>query len=200
MLQDMMVALVKIVSEKMKGFSRKESVTYYEEIINKAWQQVEEAQTPEVKAEKYSEAVDWTMLDKDYDQRTRRTFGTGPVFMPGWWYRADPTIRGTTGGSVIGSSMPSLPSGGKSQTMTLPRLPGSDAAASVVNTVTAFSTGTVGNLTTFTSGVTNKTNPIPQPSSSTFSGSGRSGGGFSSGCACACACAGCACACAGGGR
>jgi hypothetical protein len=200
MLQDMMVALVKIVSEKMKGFSRKESVTYYEEIINKAWQQVEEAQTPEVKAEKYSEAVDWTMLDKDYDQRTRRTFGTGPVFMPGWWYRADPTIRGTTGGSVIGSSMPSLPSGGKSQTMTLPRLPGSDAAASVVNTVTAFSTGTVGNLTTFTSGVTNKTNPIPQPSSSTFRGSGRSGGGFSSGCACACACAGCACACAGGGR
>jgi hypothetical protein len=193
MLQDMMVALVKIVSEKMKGFSRKESVTYYEEIINKA-------QTPEVKAEKYSEAVDWTMLDKDYDQRTRRTFGTGPVFMPGWWYRADPTIRGTTGGSVIGSSMPSLPSGGKSQTMTLPRLPGSDAAASVVNTVTAFSTGTVGNLTTFTSGVTNKTNPIPQPSSSTFRGSGRSGGGFSSGCACACACAGCACACAGGGR
>lgn len=205
-LQDMMVALVKTVGEKMKGFSRKESVTYYEEIINKAWAQVEEAQTPEVKAEKYSEAVDWTMLDKDYDQRTRRTFGSGPVFMPIWWYRADPTIRGTTGASIgglaSGTSAPRMPSGGKSQTITLPKLPGSDAAASVVNTVTAFSTGAVGNLTTFTSAVTSKTNPLPQPASSTFrgSGSGRSGGGFSSGCACACACAGCACACAGGGR
>ena len=203
-LQDMMVALVKTVGEKMKGFSRKETVTYYEEIINRAWKQVEDAQTPEVKAEKYSEAVDWTMLDKDYDQRTRRTFGSGPVFMPVWWYRADPTIRGTTGGTiggtVSGSSGPRMPSGGKSQTISLPKLPGSDAAASVVNTVTAFSTGAVGNMATFTGGVTNKTNPLPQPSSSTFHGSGRSGGGFSSGCACACACAGCACACAGGGR
>ena len=203
-LQDMMVALVKTVSEKMKGFSRKETVTYYEKIINKAWAQVEEAQTPEVKAEKYSEAVDWTMLDRDYDQRTRRTFGSGPVFMPGWWYRADPTVRGTSGrtvgGLVTGGSMPTMPSGGKSTTITLPRLPGSDAAASVVNTVTAFSTGAVGNMTTFTSGVTNKTNPLPQPTSSTFRGSGRSGGGSSGGCACACACAGCACACAGGGR
>ena len=99
-LQDMMVALVKTVGEKMKGFSRKETLVYYEEIINKAFKQVEEAATPEVKAEKYSEAVDWTMLDKDYDQRTRRTFGTGPVFMPGWWYRADPTIRGTTAGKI----------------------------------------------------------------------------------------------------
>jgi len=203
-LQDMMVALVKTVGEKMKGFSRKETLVYYEEIINKAFKQVEEAETPEVKAEKYSEAVDWTMLDKDYDQRTRRTFGTGPVFMPGWWYRADPTIRGTTastaGGSIATGSMPRMPSGGKSQTITLPRLPGSDAAASVVNTVTSFSTGAVGNLATFTGGVTSKTNPLPVATSSTFRGSGRSGGGFSSGCACACACAGCACACAGGGR
>ena len=200
-LQDMMVALVKTVGEKMKGFSRKETLVYYEEIINKAFKQVEDAQTPEVKAEKYSEAVDWTMLDKDYDQRTRRTFGTGPVFMPSWWYRADPTVRGGTIAGKIGSgSMPQMPSGGKSQTITLPSLPGSDAAASVVNTVTAFSTGAVGNVASFTGAVTAKTNPVPVATSSTFRGSGRSGGGFSSGCACACACAGCACACAGGGR
>lgn len=199
-LQDMMVALVKTVGEKMKGFSRKETLAYYEEIINKAFKQVEDAETPEVKAEKYSEAVDWTMLDNDYDQRTRRTFGTGPVFMPGWWYRADPTIRGATAGTSGTSSMPRMPSGGKSQTITLPRLPGSDAAASVVNTVTAFSTGAVGSMASFTGAVTAKTNPVPVASSSTFRGSGRSGGGFSSGCACACACAGCACACAGGGR
>lgn len=203
-LQDMMVALVKSVGEKMKGFSRKETVVYYKEIMEKAWAQVEEAETPEVRAEKYSEAVDWTMLDRDYDQRTRRVFGSGPVFMPWWWWRADPTISRSTGravgGTVAGASKPSLPTGGKSKTITLPRLPGSDAAASVTNTVSAFSAGVVGKLSTFTSGVTNKTNPVPKSSSSTFRPSGRGGGGFSGGCACACACAGCACACAGGGR
>jgi len=144
------------------------------------------------------------MLDQDYDQRTRRMFGGGQVFMPYWWWRADPNIsRSSTsrsvGGSAARGSKSSIPSGGRSKTITLPRLPGSDAAASVTNTVTAFSAGAVGNLTSFTKGVTNKTNPLPKPSSSTF-GSGGSRGGISGGCACACACAGCACACAGGGR
>jgi len=205
-LQDMMIKLVKSISTKMKGFSRKETITYYQDIIKKAWDQVEKAKTPEVRAEKYSEAVDWTMMDKNYDQRTRRMFGTGPVYMPYWWWRTDPSINRTTstartvGGSGARSSKSSIPSGGKSKTITLPRLPGSKAAASVTNTITAFSAGVVGKMSTFTGGITNKTNPAPKPTSSTFrsSGGGRSGGGSS--CACACACAGCACACAGGGR
>ncbi|MCJ7626639.1 MAG: hypothetical protein MUO76_24360, partial [Anaerolineaceae bacterium] len=204
-LQDMMVALVQSVSTKMKGFSRKETVTYYEEIIKKAWEQVEKAETPEVRAEKYSDAVDWTMLDKDYDTRTRRMFGPGPVYMPYWWWRADPTINRSSAGRTVGGaaargSALSVPSGGRSKTITLPQLPGSKAAASLSNTVTAFSAGVVGNLASFTGGVTDKTNPLPKPTSSTFrsSGGGRSGGASS--CACACACAGCACACAGGGR
>lgn len=209
-LQDMMVDLVKSVSAKMKGFSRKETVEYYESIIAKAWKQVEEAETPEVRAERYSDAVDWTMMDRDYDTRTRRMFGSGPVYMPYWWWRADPTISRTStsagraaGGTISRGGAPSAPSGGKSKTITLPKLPGSDAAASVTNTVTAMSAGAVGNIASFTSGVTNKTNPVPKTSSSTFRSTGsRSGGGGGSSCvcACACACAGCACACAGGGR
>ncbi len=42
---------------------------------------MEAADTPEVKSQKFDENLEWTMLDKDYDDRTRRTF-TGPVFMP----------------------------------------------------------------------------------------------------------------------
>ncbi|MHB8808319.1 MAG: hypothetical protein ACYC59_12185, partial [Anaerolineaceae bacterium] len=83
-LQEMMVNLVKAVSEKMKGFSRKETIDYYKDIMQKAWEQVESADTPEVRGERYQEQMDWTMLDKDYDTRTRSVFGTGPVFMP-WW-------------------------------------------------------------------------------------------------------------------
>lgn len=184
-LQNMTVALVKSVSEKMKGFSRRETVEYYKSIMEKAWAQVEAADTPEVKSQKFDEALEWTMLDKDYDDRTRRVF-TGPVIVPTWWGRYDPVWRG--GGS---SSHPVPSSSGKGST----GLPGADFAASMVNGVQGFAAGVIGNVQEFTGKVTGVTNPPPPPPKS----SGRSGGGGRS-CACACACAGCACACAGGGR
>ena len=206
-LQEMMVNLVKAVSEKMKGFSRKETIDYYKDIMQKAWQQVESADTPEVRGERYQEQMDWTMLDKDYDTRTRNVFGTGPVFMPWWWWRADPSMARTTSTVASSSKSVSAPSG-RSQssgsnmtTVHIPHLAGSNAAASVVGTVQAFSTGVVGNITSFTDKITNKTNPVPQTTTGGGSFHSTSGGGRpSGGCACACACAGCACACAGGGR
>jgi hypothetical protein len=188
-LQDMMIDLVKAVSEKMKGFSRKETLAYYRDIVERAWGQVEAANTPEVKSQKYDEVMEWTMLDRDYDDRTRRTFSGGPVFVPIWWGHYDPTFsHGPTAAPISTST----PGGG----ISMPHLPGSDFAASMVNSVQNFSGNVIGNLTDFTSKVTNKTNPVPVSTSSGRSYSGRSGGG----CACACACAGCACACAGGGR
>ncbi len=201
LLQAMMVALIRTVGEKMKGFSKKETLAYYETIMQKAWEQVEQAGTPEVKAQVYEEVMDWTMLDKKYEDRTKDTF-SGPVFIPtpSWWWRYDPTvIRPSTGStstvSTSRSTPPSIP-GGKS--ISLPSMPGSAFAASVVNSVSSFSSSVLGGLTGFTSGVTNITNPPPPPS--TYRSSGHSSGGGGHSCACACACAGCACACAGGGR
>ena len=190
LLQDMTIALVRSVSDKMKGFSRKETIDYYKAIMEKAWGQVEAANTPEVKSQKYDENLEWTMLDKDYDDRTRRTF-TGPVFMPMWWGHYDPTYRPAAAGtSVRPASIPTSSGGSRA-------LPGADFAASVVGGVQGFSNKVLGNLNSFTEKVTGTTNPPPKPPpSSGRSGGGRSGGG----CACACACAGCACACAGGGR
>ncbi len=192
MLQQMMVALVKQVSEKMKGFSRKETLDYYKAIMEKAWAQIEAADTPEVKSQKLDEALEWTMLDKDYDDRTRRI---GPVFTPLWWGRYNPTYapRPTQTASGLPTAKPSQPSGsGRSA------LPGADFAAQMVTGVQTFSEKVVGNVNTFTEKVTGATNPPPKPTSSGRSGGRGSGGGRS--CACACACAGCACACAGGGR
>ncbi len=184
-LQAMTVNLVKSVTEKMKGFSSKETKEYYQSINEKAWQQIAAAETPEIKSQMFEEALEWTMLDKDYDDRARRTF-TGPVFVPTWWGRYDPVYR----------SAPSAPStspagggfnlgGGRGGA-----LPGAEFAASVVTGTQNFAQKVLGG--NFTEGVTKVTNPPP----SSHSGGGRSGGG----CACACACAGCACACAGGGR
>jgi hypothetical protein len=185
-LQEMMIKFVKSVSEKMRGFSRKETMDYYKAIMEKAWTQIEAADTPEVKSQKYDEALEWTMLDKDYDDRTRRVFN-GPVFLPGWWGHYDPTYRPTTTSAFPTSSRPTS-TGSNS-------LPGADFAAQMVTGVQTFSQKTIGNINTFTEKITGKTNPPPPPSTRS-GGSGRSGGG----CACACACAGCACACAGGGR
>ncbi|MDY6873182.1 MAG: hypothetical protein SVR81_04335 [Chloroflexota bacterium] len=203
-LQKMMVDLVNSVSKKMKGFSRKETIAYYEDIINRAWAMVEKAETPEVKSEKYNQTMEWTMMDEDYADRTRRTFMGGPVFVPMWWPRYSPVYRrnlGRVGGSRSGTGSTSVPSSGGSSSgsPSLPHIPGSDFAAGVVNGVTGMAAGAVGNLTSFTSGITNRTNPIPK-SSKSGSGGFRGGGGGGSSCACACACAGCACACAGGGR
>jgi hypothetical protein len=195
-LQEMMVNLVKSVSDKMKGFSRKESIAYYQDIIKRAWEQVEGAGTPEVKSQKYEEVMDWTMLDRNYGDRTRNVFGNGPVFVPIWWGHYDPVFRGTP--SV--SSVPSIggSGGGSGQSISMPSLPGSTFAASVINGSQTFAAGALGNVTSFTNSITNRTNPPPPPS--TPSRGGWSGGGGGHSCACACACAGCACACAGGGR
>lgn len=186
-LKEMTVALVRSVSEKMKGFSRRETIAYYKSIMEKAWQQVEGANTPEVQSQLYDRNLEWTMLDRDYDDRTRRVF-RGPVFVPMWWGRYDPTFSRSAPVSTGRSTSSSMPS--------VPRLPGSDFASSVAVGMQTFSQKVIGNVTDFTSRVTNVTNPPPKPSSSR--GGGRGGGGRS--CACACACAGCACACAGGGR
>jgi hypothetical protein len=183
-LQDMTIKLVRSVSEKMKGFSRRETIDYYKSIMQKAWEQVEQADTPEVKSQKFEQALEWTMLDKDYDDHTRRVFH-GPVIVPMWWGRYDPTYprAGSASSGLPSMSMPSVP-----------HLPGSDFASSVATGVQTFSQKVIGNVTDFTSRVTNVTNPPPPPPKN----SGGSGG--SSGHSCACACAGCACACAGGGR
>ena len=189
-LQDMVIALIKSVSEKMKGFSRNETIEYYKRIMETAWQQVQAAQTPEMQADFFEKNLEWTMLDKDYDDRSRRVY-QNPVYVPNWWGNYDPTYSSRSIGSAktAAPSAPSQPSG-----RSLPQLPGADFAGTVVAGVQTFSQKVIGDVSEFTSRVTNVTNPPPKPT--VRSGGSRSGGG----CACACACAGCACACAGGGR
>jgi hypothetical protein len=190
-LQDLMIDLIESVGEKMKGFSHRETVKYYRSIMEKAWKQVENADTPEVKSEQYNKNMGWTMLDKDFEGRTQEVFRRGPVYVPIWWHRYDP---GFGRQARTSTSTPSGRSSGPSAGPALPNLPGGEFAASIVTGVQGFSSDVIGNITNFTNRITQETNPVPKSSSNWSSGSG--GGG----CACACACAGCACACAGGGR
>ncbi len=189
-LQDVVIALIKSVSEKMKGFSRNETIEYYKRIMETAWEQVQSAQMPDVQAQFFEKNLEWTMLDKDYDDRSRRVF-RGPVYIPRWWGNYDPTYSSQPMSTARQAApLPASQPSGRA----LPQLPGADFAASMVTGVQTFSQKVIGNVSEFTSRVTNVTNPPPKPT--VRSGGSRSGGG----CACACACAGCACACAGGGR
>src|SRR3989337_3434428 len=118
-------------------------------------------------------------------RRTRRTFTSGPVYVPVWWSNYSPARPATpvvSGTSVRGSGAVSLP-----------HLPGADFAASMARSVQNSAGALVGNVAAFTQGVAKTTNPPPVTRS--YGGS-RSGGGR----ACARACARCARAGGRGGR
>ncbi len=189
-LREMVVDLIGDVNKKLTGFSRKETRAYYKDIAARAWQQVEAADTPEVLGQRWGEGLEWTMLEDDWDDRTRRVFHDRPVVLPQWWGGYRPWSASSA------PSRPSVPTPGPAPVgtpVTLPTLPGADFANTVVRGIENAASSVVRNIESFTGKVTQTTNPPPKPSSS----SSRSGG-YS--CACACACAGCACACAGGGR
>jgi hypothetical protein len=189
-LQEMTIDLIGDVNKKVTGFSRQETKAYYKDIAARAWQQVEAADTPEVLGKRWGEGLEWTMLEDDWDDRTRRVFHDRPVVLPHWWWFYRPWTA-STGHARPSAPMPA-PSGGGTP-VTLPTLPGADFANTVVTGVENAANTVVSGIEGFTGKVTQTTNPPPKSSSS-----GSRSGGYS--CACACACAGCACACAGGGR
>jgi hypothetical protein len=188
-LRKVVVNLVQDVNKKVKGFSRKDTVAYYRDIVSRGWQQVESDETPEVKSRHFDEALEWMMLDEEFEDRTERTFREGPVFVPIWWHRYRPWATSAP------SPKPStaVPTS-KRGPVSLPTLPGAAFADTIVTGMQKTADKVVSSVERFTGGVTKATNPPPVRASA-----GRSGGGGYS-CACACACAGCACACAGGGR
>jgi hypothetical protein len=207
-LRTAIIELIKSVNAKMKGFSRKETVAYYRSIVDRAWEQISAASSPEVKSRYLDQNLEWMMMDKEFEERTTRTVGTGPIFMPPWWAYYRPWVPVVHTSRVPGTqsagsqATSSRPSGGRSSSgggreITLPTLPGAAFASSIVGGMERTSSNIVGRLEQFTGGVTQRTNPVPVSKSSGSSSSFRSGG---CACACACACAGCACACAGGGR
>ncbi len=193
-------ALILSVTEKMKGYSLDETKAYYRSIIEKAWQQVQDADSPELKGEKLDEIFGWAILDENVEGKTKEIFGDGPVYVPMWWWRMGPVYHPAAGPVVSGPESAPMGIPSTSTNRSTPTLPGAEFARSITDSVRNFGVGTVGSIKGFTNQVTGKTNPISAPSgsSSRSSWSGRGGGGHS--CACACACAGCACAGGGGGR
>jgi hypothetical protein len=76
------------VEEKMRGYCRRDTVDYYRSVSSKAWEQVEQAGTPELASKAYDEQLLWLFLDPNVKTRTETAFRNS-AFEPSplWlWY------------------------------------------------------------------------------------------------------------------
>jgi len=180
------------VEEKMRGYCRRDTIDYYRKITAKAWEQVEQAGTPELASKAYDEQLLWLFLDPNYQARTQtafrdRAFEPSPFWLWYWYgyqhYHSNPTYK-TNVETPAQAAKP-------------PTIPGADFANNMATAVEKTSNNIVANLEKFANAI------VPMPAAAKASTEpARHGSGCvcaCAACACVCACVSCACACAGGG-
>jgi hypothetical protein len=178
------------VEQKMRGYSRKDTVEYYRKIVSQAWTQVEQAGTVELASNAYDEQLLWLMLDQNQRTRTETVF-RDRVFQPNplwfwWWY-------GYTTYHPHPTYTPNV--NAPAQSGKPPAIPGVEFANNIATAVENTSSNIVVNLEKFA-------NSILPPAPKVSHEPARHGADCvcaCHACACACACVSCACACAGGG-
>ena len=180
------------VEEKLRGYCRRDTIKYYEKIVAKAWEQVDQAGTAQLASKAYDEQLLWLLLDDNFGSRTEDAFRTR-VFEPaplwfwysyGYHYHPQPTYKpGSTPPS--GSTVP-------------PKIPGADFANNIATAVEGTANNIVVNLERFANAII----PAPPPSQKTSKQPAHHSSSCAcacAACACVCACVSCACACASGG-
>jgi len=185
------LSLRRNVEEKLRGYCRRDTIDYYRKIVAKAWQQVEQAGTPELASKAYDEQLLWLFLDPNYKSRTQTTFRDkafepSPFWLWYWYgyrhYHSKPTYN------------PNIET--PSQAAKPPTIPGADFANNIATAVENTSNNIVTSLEKFANAIV----PMPTAKASTKPAHHRSSCVCAcAACACVCACVSCACACAGGG-
>jgi hypothetical protein len=180
------------VEEKLRGYCRRDTISYYRKIVAKAWEQVEQAGTPELASKAYDEQLLWLFLDPNYQSRTQasfseKTFEPSPFWFWYWYtYRYDhpnptyqPDIKKPTDAAKP------------------PTIPGADFANNVAKAVENTSNKIVTNLEKFANAIV----PAPAEAKSSKQPAHHKSSCVCAcaTCACVCACVSCACACASGG-
>jgi len=191
-LAKVVIELREDVEEKLRGYCRKDTMKYYEKIVAKAWDQVEQAGTAQLASKAYDEQLLWLLLDEKFGSRTEDAFRTR-VFEPellwfwywyGYHYHPRPEYQPTT-------APPS------EQTVP-PKIPGADFANNIATAVEGTANNIVVNLEKFANAII----PAPPPSQKTSKQPAHHRSSCAcacAACACVCACVSCACACASGG-
>ncbi|MCW4054697.1 MAG: hypothetical protein NWE84_07245 [Candidatus Bathyarchaeota archaeon] len=179
------------VEEKLRGYSRRDTVNYYRKIVTKAWSQVEQAGTVDLASKAYDEQLLWLMLDPNYRSRTEitfreRAFDPSPLWLWYWYgyhhYNPHPTYK------------PNIDAPAKAAKP--PTIPGAEFANNIATAVEKTSSNIVTDIEKFANAI------IPVQTQKASHAPARRDAGCvcaCAACACACACVSCACACAGGG-
>jgi len=180
------------VEEKLRGYCRRDTIKYYEKIVAKAWDQVEQAGTAQLASKAYDEQLLWLLLDEKFGSRTEDAFRTR-VFEPellwfwywyGYHYHPRPEYQPTT----VPPSEPTVP----------PKIPGADFANNIATAVEGTANNIVINLEKFANAII-PASPPSQKTSRQPAHHRSSCACACAACACVCACVSCACACASGG-
>jgi len=179
------------VEQKLRGYSRRDTVEYYRKIVTKAWRQVEQGGTVDLASKAYDEKLLWLMLDPDYNSRTEttfrdRAFNPSPMWFWYWYGYRHYSSRPTYKPNIDAPAKAAKP----------PTIPGAEFANNIATAVEKTSSNIVTDLEKFANAII----PI-QPQKSSHAPARRESGCVCAcaACACACACVSCACACAGGG-
>ena len=175
------------VNLKIRGFSRIDTINYYKAIVSRAWQQVIQANTPELRCKALEENMEWLLADEEFEEKLKVAFPPDVIIYPRpdwWWYWHWPTPpRGQP---------PTRPPGGEGKPISIP---GQDFANNIVLALQKAANNIVSDVQEFANRLVPaqksqaKQRPLRFPSCVCACAS----------CACACACVSCACACAHGG-
>ena len=176
------------VNRLVRYYCRADTIKYYEKTVEDAWKQVQQAGTPEVKAEVFNEELEWLMMAPRFRRRVERAFRRGEEIplQSSWWlpywssHYAPSGFRGADGKPVSVQS-----------------LPGVQFAHAAVTSIESTVGRIVTNVEAFSKSLIPVTPLVEARASSPVSRGGCVCACAS--CACACACASCACACASGG-
>jgi hypothetical protein len=180
------------VDKKMKGYSRVDTEKYYNSIVAKAWDQVTQASTPQLKGTVIDQNLQWLLMDEKYSDKFRSAFPPDMLFIPrpGWtWYWHSPLVPRSGGTTPVPTTRPS-------GTPDYQPIPAQEFADGIVSGIEKATNNLVRDAENFAKRLI----PPPRSAQSTRSVRRRSSCVCAcASCACACACVSCACACAGGG-
>lgn len=191
-LAETIMFLQRSVEEKLRGYCRRDTIDYYRKIVDKAWKEVEQADTSELASKMYDEKLLWLLLDPQHRTRTEdifkhQTFEPAPLWLWYWYgyrhYHPQPTYEPNVKAPL--------------DTKPPPKIPGADFANNIATAVEKTSSNIVTNLEEFANAII-PASPPPKTSHKPAH-QGSSCVCACAACACACACVSCACACAGGG-
>ncbi|MBN1784213.1 MAG: hypothetical protein JW815_00540 [Candidatus Bathyarchaeota archaeon] len=190
-LAQIIMFLRQTVEEKLRGYCRSDTINYYQKMVTKAWEQVEQAGTAELSSKAYDEQLLWLLLDPNVKARTETAFDNlafqpSPLWLWYWYsyryYHPRPTYE------------PNIKT--PNEAAKPPTIPGADFANDIATAVENTSNNIVTNLEKFANSIL----PMAPPKSSRKPAHHKSSCVCAcASCACACACVSCACACAGGG-